>query len=1233
MNFTDSQMIDLIRRSGLLPLKWYLAKNPDIAAAGVDPVEHWYFHARTERRNPNFLFSTAYYLKNNKDVAESDLNPLAHYILFGEGEGRRPSQFFDSAWYRTQFQKHLDFKKYPTALSHYLDNVTSRDLSPNPYFSTKYYLDKYPDVGAAKIGPFEHFIYSGVFEGRNPSSSFETKFYSQRHGVPIEQNAFEHFLEIGLPQKLVTHPAEDKSVFAEIQKWTSPGADFKELTAQRGPGKQQSQVDAFAFYLPQFHPIALNDTAWGAGFTEWRNIARGVPRFEGHYQPRVPRDLGFYDLRSPDVIAEQVAMATRAGLKGFAFYYYTFDGERVLDLPIDVFMELEHDLNFFLIWANENWTRTWDGMDREVIKGQKFDWKVIPTIAKDIARHMADPRYYCIDGRPLFVVYRPGIIPDAKQYLSRLCELIAEEIGVVPLFFMAQGFGDEDPAKFGLNGAIEFPPHKIGQGLETINGRLNSYDHSYRGNVFSYDDFVNASIEVKAPSYPLIRTVFPSWDNEARRPGTGMTVHGSTPQKYRRWLAHAVKYARQNPIAGQSIVAINAWNEWCEGAYLEPDVHYGSAYLDATSRVICKEASVPSGESILLCGHDAYRHGAQLLLLNIATQLKLLGHRVAILVLQGGPLEPEYQRVADFFAVVERSEGVHRILSDPALQGYRLAITNTVVTGAIVHELKEHSFRVVSLVHEMGTIIEERGLQPRCDAIGKYSDKIVFASDRVLQSFPGKQSIPAGKIRIMPQGIYNPPLMPMTAGKTKKHPVICNMGFADLRKGYDLFVAIADYFHTHNLPGRFVWVGDAEKGLDTWLKSGGDNFVRIPFTDDIYPILEHADVFLLTSREDPFPTVALEAWAVGVPVVCFEGTGGIPDLVLQNPALGSVAPAFSIQDAAKEVCEQISANNAAHRQARSDLALSEFSFSRYISSLLGELGVRKGSVAAVIPNYNYRDYMAGRVESVVNQTYKPDQVFLLDDASKDGSQQVIGEIARQYRPYVTTRFNTTNTGSPFAQWEAGAKLCSSKYVWIAEADDLTDPEFLEQSIAFMEDHDCDVCFTDSVQVDSKGGVLAKSYDYYFKTVDQTAFQKSFVMEGPEFLQRMISCKNVILNVSAVVWKREVLLEALASLRKDLAQYRVAGDWRIYAHICMQGARMGYIARSLNTHRRHPESATHAQARTDQLQEVAQVHSEIRRAFGGKSDFIKRRQDAYVAELAAQFGLAGNKSASRTLKSG
>ena len=922
-------------------------------------------------------------------------------------------------------------------------------------------------------------------------------------------------------------------------------------------------------------------------------------------------------------MAEQIALAQSAGLKGFAFYYYNFDGERVLDVPVEIYLELDHDFGHFLIWANENWTRTWDGMDHQIIKGQSYSTQSLPLIAADVARHMRDHRYYRIAGRPLFVVYRPGIIPNAKSYLAKLRRFVAKDIGIEPLIFMAQGFGDEDPRVFGLDGAIEFPPHKIGDALSPINDQLNVFDHGFRGQVFLYDHFVERAKRQHAASFPLIRTVFPSWDNEPRRPGFGMSVTGSSPAKYREWLAEAVRYARRNPVEGQSIVAINAWNEWCEGAYLEPDVHYGAAYLDETRRVIFQAGLLAHGEAIILVGHDAHRHGAQLLLRDIARQLHMFGHRVAILLHEGdGPLEPEYRNLADYFEVIGRPGHLARILRDPALQEYRCAITNTVVTGESVPELKEHGIRVISLVHEMSTLIAERGLQSRCEMIAKHADLVVFPAECVRESFTRLCPIDEGRWKIMPQGIYNLPVVrPAAASRAGSEPIILNVGFGDLRKGYDLFCATAASFAEQGLPGRFVWVGDVEIGLERWLHGGSQNLQQIPFTPDVHPILESADLFLLTSREDPFPSVALEALAMGKPVVCFEGTGGIADFVAGNPLLGATVSPFSISAIVRELRAQLAGDKSESRRGRCQLALSQFSFSRYVSRLVENLGFPKPSVGAVIPNFNYQQYLAQRIDSVVTQTNRPDQIFLLDDRSTDGSADTISQLATKHKPFITTIFNDKNSGLPFAQWWFGATLCSTKYVWIAEADDVAEMQFLEKTVAFMEEHDCDLCFTDSSQIGPDGAVLANSYDYYLRTVDQSAFDKSFVMGGREFLRRMLSQKNIILNVSAVLWKRTVLLEALRSLRSELNKFRVAGDWLLYAEICRRGGRIGYVARQLNRHRRHEQSATHAQKRVAQLAEIRHMHELIRDMLGGDTDLIQRKQKLYEDELVRQFKIA------------
>lgn len=363
-----------------------------------------------------------------------------------------------------------------------------------------------------------------------------------------------------------------------------------------------------AYYLPQYHPIAENDRFWGKGFTEWRNVARGLPRFAGHVQPRLPRDLGFYNLAEGDVMRRQIEMAKAAGVFGFCFYHYWFDGRRVLETPVNRFLaDRSLDFPFCIMWANENWTRTWDGAERDVLLQQSYQEEDDEALIDDLARHFRDDRYIRLNGRPLWFIYRPGHVPDCQNRVSRWRKIFAQRHGETPLIFMARAFGDKDPSAFGLDGAIEFPPHGIFATAPEITAELDIWDDKYNGTVYDYEDVTEAAIQNERGDMPLIRTVFPSWDNESRRPGRGTTVTGSTPDKFRVWLEWALQEAVSNPVAGEPLLCVNAWNEWAEGAYLEPDVHFGAAYLNTVSRVMNSPLADLQVTAVLPCfNHAAY---------------------------------------------------------------------------------------------------------------------------------------------------------------------------------------------------------------------------------------------------------------------------------------------------------------------------------------------------------------------------------------------------------------------------------------------------------------------------------------------------------------------------------------------------------------------------------------------------------------------------------------------------
>jgi hypothetical protein len=373
----------------------------------------------------------------------------------------------------------------------------------------------------------------------------------------------------------------------EHAQFTTQGPEFEEfdasiLTHATVPPDRPKPL-LLAFYLTQFHAIPENDQFWGKGFTEWRQIARGVSRFPGHYQPRIPRDLGFYELNNLNTFRVQADLAKAAGIHAFAFYYYWFNGKRVLEKPLDMLLASRVDMPFMILWSNENWTRTWDGSESEVLLRQDYRRQDEDALLKDLARHFLDDRYIRIAGRPLFVIYNPESIPEPASSIDRWRRILATRYGLEPLFFMAQTFGARDPRHYACDGAIEFPPHKT---AEKLVGRLmpDAYTQGCRSQIIRYDDFVGASLNEEPPVYHLIKTAVPSWDNEARRPNRSLTLEHLSPAKYQAWLKRLILHAIEKPILGTPIVAINAWNEWAEAAYLEPDVYYGSSFLNATAR-------------------------------------------------------------------------------------------------------------------------------------------------------------------------------------------------------------------------------------------------------------------------------------------------------------------------------------------------------------------------------------------------------------------------------------------------------------------------------------------------------------------------------------------------------------------------------------------------------------------------------------------------------------------------
>ncbi|APW37495.1 hypothetical protein RD110_10080 [Rhodoferax koreense] len=377
------------------------------------------------------------------------------------------------------------------------------------------------------------------------------------------------------------------TIIEQYEHNTSKGPDYRPSSDLPAEGVADPAVRYIAYYLPQFHTIPENDEWWGRGFTEWSNVTKALPRYVGHYQPRLPEELGYYDLSKVDALKRQVELAKRGGIYGFCIHNYWFSGRTILDTPLNLLLENKDiDFKFCLNWANETWSRRWDGSEQHVLMKQNHAPGEDIQYAEYIAKFIRDERYIRIDGRPVIMLYRPSLVPDAKEMVQRWREYFKAQGLGDPYIMMPQAFDDNDPRKYGMDAVAGFPPHKVGKGLFNNRRRLRYLDPRFIGNVVTYDELAESGMANKAEGYTLHPGVCPSWDNDARRPNWGRGYSGSNPAKYGDWLHAASTQALQEPSKEARIVFINAWNEWAEGAYLEPDRHFGSAYLHETRKVL-----------------------------------------------------------------------------------------------------------------------------------------------------------------------------------------------------------------------------------------------------------------------------------------------------------------------------------------------------------------------------------------------------------------------------------------------------------------------------------------------------------------------------------------------------------------------------------------------------------------------------------------------------------------------
>ena len=353
--------------------------------------------------------------------------------------------------------------------------------------------------------------------------------------------------------------------------------------------------------MPQFHEIEENNQWWGKGFTEWSNTRQSIARFDGHYQPRIPHSsIGYYDLSQAQTIEKQARLARLANIDGFCFYYYWFSGKQLLETPIEhLYRHPDIDIEYVICWANENWTRTWDGLDNHILIGQHYQpgWEI--AFIQDVSKYFADPRYVRINGRPVLIIYKLLDIPNHGSIISAWRAWCRDhgmgEISIWAVYDIA--FAQVDVSQ--IDKFIEFPPRKIGA-LEKLDGSfLNPKTTDFH--LYDYKALVASILQGSAQAdnldFTIYRTAMMGWDNAARRKdGFSVWVNYSRDDFYS-WCRHIWQYTVERHPHGERFIFINAWNEWAEGTYLEPDERFGYSNLNVLSRAM---TNLPREQSPLI---------------------------------------------------------------------------------------------------------------------------------------------------------------------------------------------------------------------------------------------------------------------------------------------------------------------------------------------------------------------------------------------------------------------------------------------------------------------------------------------------------------------------------------------------------------------------------------------------------------------------------------------------------
>lgn len=594
-----------------------------------------------------------------------------------------------------------------------------------------------------------------------------------------------------------------------------------------------------------------------------------------------------------------------------------------------------------------------------------------------------------------------------------------------------------------------------------------------------------------------------------------------------------------------------------------------------------------------------------------------LGVEVATVLLGPGPLRPEFEKVG---TVIDFTEPSWRTRPSPSAlrerqatlkslreRGFRHAICNTTPAACLLPLLKAEGFRTVVLVHELPGLLTQFGLLDVAKNVGKLADLAVFPAGFVRDRFLAVSGLDAAKAVIRPQGLYhrNPYKFQRPAARAEllqslglaaDAAVVIAAGPGDRRKGVDIFCQVAMRVARERPDIHFVWIGDDQTDLvrecKTWLEACGQkrnvHFAGVLHDADRYARrIAAADLFLMSSREDPYPSVVLEAMTLGIPVVGFDGAGGFVELLEEGA--GMVVPLEDGVAMSSAVLSLLGDRERGREMGHCGQRIidSRFDFADYVHDLLGLVGLPRPRVSVIVPNYNYARYLPARLASIIGQTYRPFEIIFLDDHSSDDSvslaRAVLADCDIPHRIVV----NNANAGC-YAQWIRGLEMATGDLVWIAEADDECEPRLLEVLVEAFDDRNVVLAYCQSRKIDGDGHEIRHDYLDHTNDISTSKWLQSYRRHGVDEIRDTLAIKNTIPNASAVLMRR---LD-LTAIRDRLLGHRSAGDWLTYVHLLEHGS-IYFSPETLNSHRVHRQGVTRGGDAVRHFGEIVRVQEYIR----------------------------------------